>query len=112
MPLPDNRKLNIIFSLDKSCLGPEDDEPIEAFCLYAMKKVKLGSGNWVNWSVTPKTDSLTKEVSYDIDGKRLLPAQAAQYVERLGGNLKDLEMDFFSKIARLIDLYLKYGLKA
>jgi len=111
MPLPDNRKLNIIFSLDKSCLGPKEDEPIEEFCLYAMKKIKLGSDDWINWSATPKTVSLAKEVSYHINGKTLLPAQATQYIERLGGNLKDLEMDFFSKTARLIDLFLRYKLK-
>ncbi len=111
MLLPDNKKLTIIFSLEKSCLGPNDNEPIDQFCRYAMRKIKLGSEGYITWSVIPKAVSLDKEVAYRLNNKALLPDQAAQYVERLGGNLKDIEADFFSKTVKLIDIFLEYKLE-
>ena len=39
LPLPQDKKLTVIFRLEPGCLGPDGEDHVEEFCKFAEKEV-------------------------------------------------------------------------
>lgn len=105
-PLPQDKKLTIIFRVETGCLGPTGHEHVEAFCSYAQKAVESTNSNFINWKITPRNNSSEEEMEYNIDDKKLSDNQAKKYMALFDTDFDEFDHQFHDKITLLIEQYL------
>ena len=60
LPLPEEKKLTVLFRLEPGCLGPKGVEHIDNFCQLAQKEFKSFHSDFVQWTIVPRIDKSLK----------------------------------------------------
>lgn len=107
LPLPQDKKLTVVFRVEPGCLGPNGADLVEPFCPFAEKALASLDSDFVYWHIVPRTDKSLPEVEYKVGQKKLNHDQAAKYVAVFGKNLDEFEEHFHDQIAVLIDQYMQ-----
>ena len=106
LPLPQEKKLTVLFRLEPGCLGPKGDEHIEKFCQLAQKEFASLHSDFVHWNIIPRTDKSLPEMQYQINNKILNHVQAEKYLDLFSQNLNKFEDQIHKNLATFIDEYL------
>ncbi len=106
LPLPEDKKLTVIFRLETGCLGPEGETHIEEFCQLALNKFLSLHSDFLHWGIVPRYDKSLPEMQYVINYKNLSKEQAEKFFALFGVNLGEFEDTLHKKLALLIDQYL------
>ncbi len=106
LPLPEEKKLTVIFRLEPGCLGPQGDELIDEFCQAAQANFQSVHSEIVHWNIVPRNDKALPEMQYQINNKNLSQVQAAQFLDVFNENLDKFESQVHKKLAELIDQHL------
>jgi len=106
LPLPQDKKLTVLFRVEPGCLGPDGKEYIEEFCSFAQKEVESIDSDFVHWDIVPRHDKSLPEMQYKVGGKRLTHDKAEKYLEIFKKNLDEFEGHLHEKLSLLIGQYL------
>ncbi len=106
LPLPEEKKLTVVYRVEAGCLGPKGLDHIEGFCGFAQKQVESVDSEFVHWQVIPRYDKNLPEMQYQIGGKTLSQKKAATYLHLFGENLNAFEDRLNRAISLHIDTYL------
>ncbi len=102
----DNNKLHVQFRLEPGCLGSQGLKHINAFCLFAQKKLESSNNHFIKWEITPRLDKLAPEITYKVKGKKLGNKQVQKYLKLFNQEHSSFEDRLDDDIAQMIDLYL------
>jgi len=105
LPLPQEKKLMVIFRVEPGCLGPNGNQLVEQFCQFAQKKVELIDADFVHWEILPRFDKSLPEMQYRVGNKKLTHDKAARYLDLFEKNLDDFEGHLHNKLALLVEQY-------
>lgn len=108
IPLPNEKKLTVIFRVEPGCLGPEGEKEIVNFCNFAQAKIGPVESDYVNWSIIPRDNKADSEIQFRVKDKILTHEMAGKYLKVLGADIDALETRLFDDITCLIDEYLKH----
>ena len=106
LPLPQNKKLKVVFRVEPGCLGPSGDQNVTPFCLYAEEQVATIDSDFVIWTIIPRFDKSRPEIEYKVGNKNLTHDKAAKYLNIFKKNLDEFEDHLNDKLTILIDEYL------
>lgn len=106
LPLPQEKKLTVIFRLESGCLGPQGDGHIDEFCQIAQTKFQSLYSDIVHWDIVPRRDKSLPEMQYLINNKKLNHKQAAKFLDVFNESLSELESRVHKKLTNLIEQYL------
>ena len=106
LPLPQEKKLTILFRVESGCLGPQGSTHIDEFCHFAQKEFETVDADFIHWEIVPRHDKSLAEMQYQVSNKKLSHDQAAKYLEVFDKNLDEFEGHLHHKFALLIDQYL------
>ncbi|MCW8928875.1 MAG: hypothetical protein OQL19_01400 [Gammaproteobacteria bacterium] len=106
LPLPQDKKLTVIFRLEPGCLGPQGSSHIDDFCQLAQTEFKSFNSGFVHWVFVPRDDKSLPEMQYQISEKNLTSEQAAKFLDIFNQNFVEFEDLVHKKIAIFIDHYL------
>jgi len=105
LPLPQDKKLNVVFRVEAGCLGPKGKDHIEQFCSFAQVEVEPIDADFVHWEIVPRHDKSLPEMQYNINGKRLTHDQAAKYLDVFKKSLDEFEGHLHDKLDTLIEQF-------
>ncbi|MCW8901023.1 MAG: hypothetical protein OQK75_07145 [Gammaproteobacteria bacterium] len=105
LPLPDNKKLTVIFRVEPGCLGPDGSEYVEAFCRFAEKEFAPVNSGFIRWSIIPMYDKSFAEIDYKIGSLGLTQDKVARYLNMFDKNADEFEEEISIKISELITQY-------
>lgn len=105
-PLPQDKKLTVIFRVETGCLGPEGISHIDDFCNFAQKDIETVDADFVHWELIPRHDKTLPEMQYKINNKGLDHDKASKYLQLFNKDLDEFESHLHEKLAELIDQYL------
>ncbi len=108
LPLPQDKKLTVIFRLEPGCLGPEGEGHVEEFCKFAEKEVAPIDSDFVHWVILARHDKTLPETEYQVANKGLTHDQADRYLKMFEKSLDEFEEHLHDKIAILVDEYLDH----
>ena len=106
LPLPQDKKLTVIFRIEPGCLGPEGESHIDEFCRYAQKEVESIDADFVHWILTPRKDKSLPEMQYQVSNKVLTHDKADRYLDVFEKSLDEFEEHLHAGVTHLIDQYL------
>ena len=106
LPLPQDKKLTVLFRVEPGCLGPDGKDQIEEFCRFAQTEVESVDSDFVHWDIVPRYDRSLSEMQYKISNKKLTHDKAAQYLQMFKKSLDEFEGHLHEKLALLVDQYL------
>ena len=106
LPLPNNKKLTVLFRLESGCLGPKGEEHIEKFCQLAQKEFEALHSDYVLWSIVPRHDKSLPETQYKINNKKLSTDKAEKFLKIFNQNMNKFEDQMHKKLANFIDKYM------
>ncbi|MCK5648982.1 MAG: hypothetical protein KAI22_08895 [Gammaproteobacteria bacterium] len=106
LPLPQEKKLMVLFRLEPGCLGPDGKDHIEQFCQLAQQEFKSLHSDFVHWDIVPRHDKSLPEMQYKINNKKLSHDKAEKFLNIFHKNLNDFEDQLHKKLAVFIDQYL------
>jgi len=106
LPLPQEKKLTVIFRVEPGCLGPEGTSHVDGFCDYAKKQLKDIDSELVHWDIMPRNDKSEPEMQYIMIRKNLDRDKAEKFLQLFDKNIDDFENTFHDNLAQLIDEYL------
>ncbi len=106
LPLPQDKKLTVIFRIESGCLGPQGGDHVTKFCDYAQKDVESIDSDFVHWEITPRLDKTLAEIEYKIGGKKLPHDKAAKYLGAFNKSLDEFEGHLNDRLTTLIDQYM------
>jgi len=106
LPLPKDKKLNVLFRVEPGCLGPDGPEHVESFCQYAQKSVEDLDADFVHWDIVPRFDKSLPEMEYKVNTRRLNHDQAERYLHVFNKELDEFETHLNDKLGELIDSFL------
>ena len=106
LPLPQDKKLTVLFRLESGCLGPKGDDHIDDFCQLVQKEFVSFHSDYVHWDIVPRHDKSLPEMQYKINNKKLSHDKAAKFLDVFGKSLDEFEEQLHKKLALLIDQYL------
>jgi len=106
LPLPEDKKLSIIFRVEPGCLGPQGSGYIDQFCDQAQNEFKSLDSDFIIWNVVPRSDKSLPEIQFALAGKRISSLQAEKYLALFGKVLDDAENAFDDKLESLIVKFL------
>ena len=107
-PLPQDKKLNIIFRLESGCLGPDGSNHIDTFCTLAQKQFATIDSGFINWNIIPRQDKSLPEREYKINNKLISRDMAEKYLSLFDRKIDDFECQIDAKIGDIINQYLGY----
>ncbi len=107
LPLPQDKKLNVLFRVEPGCLGPDGINHIEKFCQFAQQQVEAIDADFVHWDIVARFDKLLPEMEYKIANKKLTHDKAAKYLAIFEKDLDEFEGHLNDKLGELIDNYLR-----
>lgn len=105
LPLPQDKKLTVVFRVEPGCLGPQGADYIESFCRYAHNGVESIDSDFVHWELVPRYEKSLPEMQYMINNKQLTQQKAQKYLEMFNKNLDEFEGHFHDKLTELIEQY-------
>ena len=108
LPLPQDKKLTVLFRVEPGCLGPEGQDHVDKFCQYAEKEMAPVDSDFVHWEIVPRHDKSLPETQYKIGNKSLSHDKAERYLQVFEKNLDDFEGHLHDKLALLIDEFLDH----
>lgn len=106
LPLPQEKKLTVLFRLEPGCLGPKGEELIDKFCQLAQKEFESLHSDFVQWDIVPRNDKSLPEMQYQINNKKLSQDKAAKFLHIFNKDLGEFENQVHKKLAAFIDQYL------
>lgn len=106
LPLPRDKKLEVVFRVEPGCLGADGKEYVEQFCRYAQEEVEPIDSDFVHWVILSRHDKSLPEMEYQIAEKKLTHDKAARYLELFGKSLDEFEGHFHAKLVTLIEQFL------
>ena len=106
LPLPQDKKLTVIFRVEPGCLGPEGPSHVNGFCEYAIKQLEDIDSDMVHWDIMPRNDKSEPEMQYMMISKNLVRDKAEKFLQLFDKNIDDFENTFHDNLAQLIDEYL------
>ncbi|OOZ39293.1 hypothetical protein BOW53_12070 [Solemya pervernicosa gill symbiont] len=106
LPLPQEKKLNVVVRIEPGCLGPEGRETVEEFCNFAQLEVEDLDSDFVHWELSPRHDKTLPEMQYMVNEKSLTHDKADKYLGIFDKSLNEFEAHIHDKLALLIDDYL------
>ena len=107
LPLPQEKKLTVLFRVEPGCLGPSGNDHIVEFCKHAQIAIENIDADYIHWEIVPRHDKSLAEIQYKINNKNLTHDQAAKYLDKFSKNLDEFEEHFHEKIISLIEKYTK-----
>ena len=107
-PLPQDKKLTVIFRVESGCLGPEGDSHISEFCQFAQKEVAPIDSDFVIWNILPRDDRTLPEMQYQVNNKKLTRDKAEKYLQVFEKKLDDFESHLHEKLDHLIEQYMNH----
>jgi hypothetical protein len=105
LPLPDHQKLTVTYRVEPGCLGPEGLRHVDAFCVFAQKRVMDLDADFIYWNIIPRNKKLLPEMEYHISTKELTHNQADKYLQIFGKSLDDFEDNIMGESVALIDQF-------
>ncbi len=106
LPLPQEKKLTVLFRIERGSLGPDGDKHMDDFCLFAQKELDSLDADYMHWEIIPRHDKSLPEMEYRINNKKLSHDKAAKYLELFGQDLDRFELDLARSLSTLIGRYL------
>lgn len=106
LPLPQEKKLTVLFRLEPGCLGPKGEELIDKFCQLAQKEFESLHSDFLQWDIVPRNDKSLPEMQYQINNKKLSQDKAAKFLDIFNKDLGEFENQVHKKLAAFIDQYL------
>lgn len=106
LPLPQDKKLTVVFKVEPGCLGPEGKAHIKSFCQFAQKEMAAVDANFIHWIIEARHDKKSIEMQYKIGAKKLSHDKAERYLKMFSKKLDEFEGHLHDKLALLIDQFL------
>lgn len=106
LPLPQEKKLTILFRVESGCLGPQGATHIEEFCRLAQQEFASVDADFIHWEIIPRHDKSLAEMQYQVSNKKLSHDQAAKYLAVFNKDLDEFEGHLHQKLAVLIEQFL------
>lgn len=104
-PLPQDKKLTILFRVEAGCLGPKGDQIITDFCRYAHREKEQIKSDFIHWLIDHRVDNSQAEIQYQVGNKTLPRDKAEQYLDLFELKIDDIENELFDKTTSLIESY-------
>lgn len=108
LPLPQNKKLTVMFRVEPGSLGPQGKDHIGQFCAFAQKEVESIDADFVHWEIVSRDNKALPEMQYKIGNKYLTHDKAAKYLIAFNKDLDEFEGHLLEKLALLIDYYREH----
>ncbi len=106
LPLPEDKKLCVIYRVESGCLGPEGESYIAKFCSFAQSELRSLDSDYVAWNIIPREDKALPEMEYNIVGKKMNHSQAEKYLALFDKSLDEFEGHLCEKLATLINEFM------
>ncbi|SEQ98635.1 hypothetical protein SAMN03080615_03505 [Amphritea atlantica] len=106
LPLPDEKKLLIIYRVESGCLGPDGAQLVDRFCEFAQKKFASEHSGIIRWNILPRNSKTLPEIEYNVLGKKITHSQAERYLLFFDKNLGGLEGYLSESIAKYIEAFM------
>ncbi|MEJ2529129.1 MAG: hypothetical protein P8Z39_03340 [Gammaproteobacteria bacterium] len=106
LPLPQEKKLTVLFRIEPGSLGPDGDKHMDDFCAFAQKELDGLDADYMHWEIIPRHDKSLPEMEYRINNRRLPHDKAAKYLEIFGQDLDGFELDLARSLSSLIGRFL------
>ena len=105
LPLPQDKKLTILFRVEAGCLGAEGDKIIKDFCRYAQQEKQQIASDYIHWLIDHRENNSQAEIQYQVGNKRLPRDKAEKYLHLFKIKIDDVEEQLFDKTTSLIETY-------
>ena len=105
MPLPEEKKITVIFRIEAGCLGPQGISHVAKFCAKAHQSFSNLNSGFMNWKIIPRHDKSLPELDYSIAGRPLTREHASKYLQHFDLEIDKFEMELFDKLPEMIDQY-------
>lgn len=106
LPLPQDKKLTVMFRIEAGSLGPDGDKHVGSFCEYAEKELMSLDSDYIHWEIVPRHDKSLPEMEFKVNGRRLSHDKAARYLEVFEQDLDEFELHLAGNISRLIGEFM------
>lgn len=106
LPLPQEKKLTVIYRVEPGCLGPQGKDKIEDFCRFVQKKIETLDADYIIWEISPRHDKNLPEMQYKAIGKKINHDQAEKYLAIFEKELDEFEGHLIDKLTDLINEYM------
>ncbi len=106
LPLPQDKKLTVLFRVEAGSLGPNGKDHVEPFCKFAEKELQTLDSNYIHWEIVPRHDKSLPEMDFKVNGKKLSHDKAARYLEVFDQDLDQFELHLAGSISRLIGEFM------
>ncbi len=106
LPLPQDKKLNVLFRVEAGLLGRNGEEHVEVFSRFAENELISLDSDYVHWEIVPRHDKSAPEMEYMINGKKLSHDKAAKYLEVFEQDLDEFELHLAKNLSRLVEEFL------
>ena len=105
LPLPQEKKLTVLYRVEAGCLGPEGGNHIDKFCQYAGHHSNNIDTEFIHWEIIPRHDKSLPEIQYQVNNKYLCYEKARKYLKAFDKELEGFESELENVLATLIDDY-------
>ncbi len=105
-PLPQEKKLTVLFRVEPGSLGPDGSEHVGKFCDFAQKEFELIDSDFIHWEIVPRYDKSLPEMEYRVGVKILTHDKAEKYLKIFEKILDEFEDDLVKTLSRLIGQFL------
>jgi len=105
LPLPDDKRLTVVFSVEPGCLGPTGLDHVDRFCKFSLGEFNIVDYGFIRWEVVPRHDKAAPEIQYRIQNKLLPRDKAGQFLKLFHKNIDAFEGKIYDKITHQIDEY-------
>jgi len=105
LPLPQDKKLLVIYRLEPVCLGFVGREKINQFCAHITKNILPVDSGFIKWTVLPRLEAKEKEIEFSVDGKLLKQHQVVRYLSVFDRDYDLFEDTINQSIMEQIDHY-------
>lgn len=106
LPLPNDKKLTVIFRVEPGSLGPEGANHVEPFCQQAGETFKTIDADFIDWQIVPRHDKSLPEMAFKVANKSLTHDQADKYLAVFEKSLDEFEDHLIQTLSRLVGEYL------
>ena len=106
LPLPEDKKLTVIFRVESGSLGPNGADHVEPFCQQAREVFKTIDSDFIKWQILPRHDKSLAEMAFKVLNKNLTHDQAEQYLAVFEKSLDEFEDHLIQTLAQLVGEYL------
>lgn len=106
LPLPQEKKLQVLFRVEGGSLGPDGAKHVDGFCAFAQQELDSLDADYMHWEIVPRHDKSLPEMEYKINNKKLSHDKAAKYLEIFGQDLDGFELHLAKSLSALIDQFM------